>query len=135
MDIHAINECLELSHVGKITFLEVAQKLAAASAQRYIVDLIGLKMLYYGNEDETYTAPFSFKNSKVALEFNPQAVQSAIKDIQQQKIDYHTFLNLIMKAGCSHYEVFITGKKAIYTGRDGSHHIEHFPQSSKGNNQ
>jgi hypothetical protein len=32
-----------------------------------------------------------------------------------------------MEAGCSHYEVFISGKKAIYFGRDGSQHIELFP--------
>jgi hypothetical protein len=33
-----------------------------------------------------------------------------------------------MKAGCSHYEVFITGKKVIYLGRDGGQHVELFPQ-------
>ena len=28
-----------------------------------------------------------------------------------------------MAAGCSHYEVFITGRKAIYFGGDGARHI------------
>jgi uncharacterized protein YbcV (DUF1398 family) len=43
-------------------------------------------------------------------------------------IQYREFLQRVMAAGCSHYEVFITGKQAIYFGRDGSYHIEKFPQ-------
>jgi uncharacterized protein YbcV (DUF1398 family) len=34
-----------------------------------------------------------------------------------------------MGAGCSHYEVFISGRKAMYFGRDGEFYTEPFPQA------
>jgi uncharacterized protein YbcV (DUF1398 family) len=127
MDINIISECTNLSLAGKITFFEVVLKLTATGVERYIADLIGKQKLYYDNEGNTYTSPLVFDAPEVRKEFNMAAVKNAITDIQQQHVKYPEFLHHIMEAGCCHYEVFITGKKAIYFGRDGSHHIENFP--------
>lgn len=127
MDIEAIKECDALSMDGKITFPEVVRKLASAGVERYIMDLVGHKKYSYGIAGETYTSSFQNKATSVALKFDDKAIKSAITEIQQNKIKYSTFLERIIAAGCSHYEVFIDGKKVIYFGRDGSHHIELFP--------
>jgi len=129
MDTNVLTECNTLSLAGKITFPEVVMKLAATGTERYIADLVGLRKLYYGINGETHTGSLSFEAPSVSQTFDVSKVKSAITDIQQQKINYKTFLNRIIEAGCSHYEVFITGKRAIYFGRDGSQHIELFPSA------
>ena len=128
MDLNVINECIELSLAGKITFPEVVMKLAASGVERYIVDLVGLQKLSYGQEGEFYVKSFSLSHSpQIAKNFDATAIKATITEIQQQKINYVTFLLKIMEAGCCHYEVYIQGKKAIYFGCDGRHHIENFP--------
>jgi uncharacterized protein YbcV (DUF1398 family) len=129
MDIKTINECFMLSLAGKITFPEAVKKLADIDTERYIIDLVGLKKLYYGTNNQTYIGSFEFEAGKVKEIFNQEEIKKTISDIQQNKINYQTFLHRIIAAGCSHYEVFITGKKAIYFGRDGTHHIELFPST------
>lgn len=122
-----LNETLELSLAGKIIFSEVVKRLAANGTERYIADLVSLKKIYYSNDGEVHETIFKFDSPQITQQFNAEEVESSIKDIQQLKINYKTFLKRIMSAGCTHYEVFINGKQAIYFGRDGSHHIELFP--------
>jgi uncharacterized protein YbcV (DUF1398 family) len=55
--------------------------------------------------------------------------RSTLKSIQRGEIGYAEFLRRIMDAGCSHYEVFISGRKAMYFGRTGEFYIEPFPQA------
>jgi uncharacterized protein YbcV (DUF1398 family) len=129
MDTNTINECKSRSLANTITFKDVVKRLEAAGVERYIADLVGLNIYYYGTADEVYALALAFKPGDVAQEFNAAAVKEAIIDSQQQRIDYRTFLQRVVAAGCSHYEVFITGKKVIYFGRDGSQHTELFPQA------
>jgi len=127
MDINVIKECTDLSLVGSITFPEVVMRLAQTGVERYIADLSGRLKLSYGVHGETHTCALAFDGPEIAATLDAAAIKSAITDSQQQKIDYQSFLRRVMVAGCCHYEVFITGRKAIYTGRDGSQHIELFP--------
>jgi len=129
MDVNIIKECTERSLTGTIQFPEVVMKLIEAGTERYICDLVGFKKLYYGKNDETHADSFNFDALKIAATFDAGEIKNAIIDSQQNHIDYKTFLRRIISAGCCHYEVFLTGKKAIYFGRDGSQHTEHFPQS------
>ncbi len=127
MDTNVIKECTELSLMEQITFPEVVMKLAGAGVERYIADLVGKQKLSYGVNGETYTGALAFDGVTIPAQLDVAAVAATIKDIQQGRIKYREFLRRIMEAGCSHYEVFITGKQVIYFGRDGSHHIERFP--------
>ena len=129
MDTNIINECKFLSLAGKITFPEVVMKLATTGVERYIIDLVGLKGLYYNTKNQFYISDIDFGASSVPENFDIAEIKRAITDIQQKLINYQTFLSRIIEAGCSHYEVFITGKKVIYFGRDGSQHIELFQQT------
>jgi uncharacterized protein YbcV (DUF1398 family) len=128
MKTDVIKECTTLSLAEQITFPQVVMKLAEAGVERYIADLVGKKKFSYGTQGETHMGDLAFDNVKIPEQLDAAKVKQAITDIQQGQIKYQTFLRRIMEAGCAHYEVFITGKKAIYFGRDGSQHIELFPQ-------
>ena len=128
MDTNVIKECTALSLAEQITFPEVVRKLAGAGVERYIADLVSRQKFSYGSQGETHTGALAFDGPLVPASFDASAVAITIKDIQQGRIKYREFLRRIMEAGCSHYEVFILGKQAVYFGRDGSQHIERFPQ-------
>lgn len=130
MDTNVIKECTALSLAEQITFPEVLRKLAGAGVERYIADLVGQQKLSYGVNGETYTGALAFDGPTIPGQLDATAVAATIKDIQQGRIKYREFLRRVMEAGCSHYEVFITGRQAIYFGRDGSQHIERFPQAA-----
>jgi uncharacterized protein YbcV (DUF1398 family) len=130
MDTNIIKECTVLSLAERITFPEVVMKLAGAGVERYIADLVGKQKFSYGKHGETHTGALAFDGPEITADFNASAVAATIKDIQQGRIKYQEFLCRIMEAGCSHYEVFIIGRQAVYFGRDGSQHIEKFPQAT-----
>ncbi len=130
MDNNIINDCLSLSLQGKITFPEVVMRLAGTGVEYYIADLAGRKTAYFGVNDEVYSVALNLeKPPKIAKNFDEHAIKNAIADIQQSRISYPVFLERIMSGGCTHYEIFIHGRKAIYFGRNGSFHIENFPPS------
>lgn len=130
MDTNVIKECTALSLAEEITFPEVVMKLAGAGVERYIADLVGRQKLSYGAQGETHTGALAYDGPSVPTQLDAATVATTIKDIQQGRIKYCEFLRRIMAAGCSHYEVFIAGRQAIYFGRDGSQHIERFPQTA-----
>lgn len=128
MDTNILDQSCAASLAGTITFPEVVQKLAGTGVERYIADLAQLKKQYYGTSGEYHSTALTFADiPAIAQKFSAQEVKGAITDIQQQKIKYPDFLRRIMAAGCTHYEVYIQGRQAIYFGRDGSQHIEKFP--------
>jgi uncharacterized protein YbcV (DUF1398 family) len=129
MDNKIIDECSQLSLSEQITFGQVVQKLIVAGVQRYIANLVGLQKLHFGTKDETHNCSLKLNhNQTIDDSFDADKVRSAIIDIQHGRIGYQEFLRLIMEGGCTHYEVFLKGKKAIYFGRDGDFYIEAFPK-------
>lgn len=128
MNIDVIKECTDLSLAGKITFPEVVKKLIDVGTERYIVDLVGMRKWYYGLNGEIHSEVLAFEGPQVAKDFSAQSIKDTLVDIQQGRIKYSEFLHRIMEAGCSHYEVFLQGKQAVYFGRDGSQYVEPFPQ-------
>lgn len=128
MDLEVIKECTQLSIGGDTPFPEIVQRLAKGGVTFYRVDLERFEHTCYGKEKESYQHPLDFEDMpRISEDFNGEEVVSSIRDIQQQKLKYLEFIRRIMVAGVSHYEVFINGKKAIYTGRNGDFHVEHFP--------
>ncbi|MDX2073016.1 MAG: DUF1398 family protein [Alphaproteobacteria bacterium] len=130
MKTDVIKECTSLSLAEQITFPEVVMRLAEAGVERYIADLVGKKKLSYGKQGETHMGELAFEDTAIPEQFDAKAVKQTITDIQQGRIQYRTFLRRIMEAGCAHYEVFITGHRAVYFGRNGAQHIEEFPKAA-----
>jgi uncharacterized protein YbcV (DUF1398 family) len=127
MDSKIIEECKALSLAAKIKFPEVVSRLQAEGVERYICDLVGLKVHYFSTKGELYTLSLAYKAAPVAQHFDAASVKKSVASSQKGEITYVQFLGQVIAAGCTHYEVYITGKKVIYFGRDGSQHIELFP--------
>lgn len=128
MNTSIIKEMSEKSLAGTITFPEVVRNLLEAGVESYKVDLIQCLKTFYAVEGKPYVERFVFTGPKVPAQFSAEAVVSAIRASQAGKITYGVFLDQIMKAGCSSYTAYLTGKKVIYSGRTGDSHTEHFPK-------
>lgn len=130
MDVRVIHECTRLAFQDKMTFPETVKRLLAIGVERYHSDLLLLQKTYYGANGATHLEPLPLHDApRIGEPFEAEQVKDAIRAIQRQQIDYPQFLRRIMTAGTVCYAVFLDGRKAIYTGRNGDFHIEHFPGS------
>ena len=127
MNTVSIAESMQLSFADT-PFPKVVERLAGAGVRSYTADLVKLRNTYYGAAAEAYDEPLPLNDGPaIAPGFDSATVASTVKAIQRGEIGYAEFLRRIMGAGCSHYEVFIAGRKVMYFGRDGDFHTEHFP--------
>ena len=127
MNTHTIEECMKLSFADT-PFPQVVQRLVGAGVTSYTADLVKLRNTYYGAAAEAYDEALPLKDSPaISWKFDSPGVAATVKSIQRGEIGYAEFLRRIMAAGCSHYEVFISGRKAMYFGRDGEFYTEPFP--------
>jgi uncharacterized protein YbcV (DUF1398 family) len=127
MNTHTIEQCMAASFADT-PFPAVVQRLAGAGVTSYAADLVKLRKTYYGAERAAHDEPMPLQQAPViAPAFDSPRVAATVKAIQRQEIGYAEFLRRIMDAGCSRYEVFIGGRKAMYFGRDGAFYTEPFP--------
>ena len=127
MNIQTIEECMK-SSFADTPFPQVVQRLVGAGVASYTADLVKLRNTYYGAAAEAYDEALLLKDGPaIAPKFDSATVAATVKSIQRGEIGYAEFLRRIMGAGCSHYEVFISGRKAMYFGRDGEFYTEPFP--------
>ncbi len=127
MDKKAIQECAAASLAGTLGFPEVVMRLSSAGVERYHADLIGKRTTYYSLSNDAYSSELVFPSYPVGQDFDADGVKKAILDAQQGRIVYPEFIPRVLQAGCTHYDVFISGRRVIYCGRDGSQHVEVFP--------
>ena len=130
MPSSTIHDTTALAFQGKISFAEVIEKLIAEGCQRYHVDLVTLTKSFYFKDGmvETINLPLPVAPD-IGEEFDAAGVIAAIKLSQGGKIIYPQFIEIVMKAGCTHYDVYIEGKQVIYFGRKGDFHEKKFPQA------
>ncbi len=127
MDTNTIEECMRASFADT-PFPKVVERLVGAGVTSYTADLIKLRNTYYDGGGEAFDEPLPLKHGPaIAPSFDGQAVMGTVKAIQRGEIGYAEFLRRIMHSGCSRYEVFIGGRKAMYFGRDGAFYTEPFP--------
>ncbi|HEY5311597.1 MAG TPA: hypothetical protein VIK18_03730 [Pirellulales bacterium] len=113
-----------------MTFPETVMRLIADGVERYRADLVRLEKTYYAPDGQTHIERMPLADGPtIAEHFSMSGVKDALMAIQTRNIDYPEFLRQIMAAGTTSYSVFLLGKKAIYTGRQGDFHVEHFPGS------
>jgi len=127
MNTATIAECMTQSFADT-PFPKVLERLVGAGVKSYTADLIKLRNTYYDGGGEAFdeTLPLT-EAPAIAPAFDSDAVMGIVKAIQRGEIGYAEFLRRIMRAGCSHYEVYIAGRKVMYFGRDGEFCTEPFP--------
>jgi len=131
MNTDTIAECMTLSFADT-PFPQVIGRLIGAGVTSYTADLIKLRNTYYGSNGEAFDEALPLRDGPaIAPAFDGASVAATVKSIQRGEIGYAEFLRRIMTSGCSHYEVFIAGRKAMYFGRDGEFYTEPFPAPGK----
>jgi uncharacterized protein YbcV (DUF1398 family) len=127
MDPRVLEECNQLAFEGRITFPETVRRLLAAGADWYTADLVALDKRHHGLDGSTRSERLPLDGAPaVPEEFWPEGVTAALAAIQGGEIEYPEFLRRIMRAGTAYYSVFLYGRRAIYVGRRGEYHVEHF---------
>ena len=133
MNQHArqvMHQCAQGSLDGSLTFPEVVSRLVAVGCEQYHADLRRQEKTHYLPDGENHVVPLPLEPRPIAPTFSADAVVAALRAIQQRQIRYPEFLTRILDAGCVGYHVFLAGKRALYLGRNGDLHIEHFPPAA-----
>jgi uncharacterized protein YbcV (DUF1398 family) len=130
MNTDTIAQCMQMSFANT-PFPQVVARLAGAGVASYTADLATLRKTYYGQGSSHDEAMPLGDSPAIAPVFDAQAVSASVKAIQRGEVGYAEFLRRIMRAGCSHYEVFFVGRKAMYFGRDGEFYTEPFPAAKQ----
>jgi uncharacterized protein YbcV (DUF1398 family) len=131
MNTEIMDKTTNGSFDGTITFPEVVKALMEIGVESYRVDLIENEKNFYMPSGETHTKSFDFRGPKIADEFSANGVVAALREIQAKRTTYTEFLEQIMKAGSTSYQVFIRGMKAVYIGRKGDLHVENIPTAKQ----
>jgi uncharacterized protein YbcV (DUF1398 family) len=127
MNTTKIKETITLTLEGKITFPQVVGILIGEGIESYHVDYIRSENTYYLPNGENIREAIPHKFPIASKEFSPDKVKTSIKRIQAGEIDYNTFSEEIIQAGCVFYIAYLSGKRVIYFGREGDFHVEYFP--------
>lgn len=130
MNISKIKEVVTLTYEGKMNFPQVVGALLNEGIESYHVDYVRSENRYYlpNGESHVETVPHKFPTPE--RNFSADKVKDSIKRIQAGEINYNTFSNEIIHAGCAYYIAYLSGKQVIYFGRNGDLHIEHFPKGN-----
>ena len=127
MDSQVLEQCMAASFANT-PFPAVVARLAENGVTSYTADLMALRKTYYNSGSRSHDEAMPLADPPaIASAFDSERVAATVKAIQRSEIGYAEFLRRIMAAGCSHYEVFIAGRKAMYFGRDGAFYTENFP--------
>jgi uncharacterized protein YbcV (DUF1398 family) len=125
--IQVMQECARGSLAGEMTFPEVVSRLAAIGVERYHADYSRQEITYYLADGDSHVVAAPHAPHAIGTTFLSSAVESAVRQSQRNEHSYVDFVRKTMEAGCIGYFVQITGRRAIYFGRNGDNHVEHFP--------
>ncbi len=113
-----------------MTFPQIVGTLMEEDFESYAIDFRRACAVYYRPDGDSIELPTHQPLAPVASTFDTGAVQSAIREAQQlvPGYTYAGFCGKVMAAGCAGYIVSFSGRRAVYFGRTGETHVEHFPQ-------
>jgi uncharacterized protein YbcV (DUF1398 family) len=120
-------ECTQASDNNTLTFPQVLDKLGAAGVESYLCDLRRATKTYYLPDGESVEIAAHSAGAAIAGRFDAARVADAVSQSQRNEHTYAEFCRKIAQAGCAGYIVTLLGRRAVYFGRDGETHIEHFP--------
>ncbi len=120
-------ECTRESDEEASPFPEIVARLIAAGVERYHADLVRSEKTYYLPDGQTEVVPCHAVDVPAADGFHAADVEAAVRASQTRAIGYREFCRRVMRAGCVGYQVSLAGRRAVYYGRTGQTHVEHFP--------
>lgn len=122
-------DCLAGSADGTLAFPQVVATLADAGIESYSVDFRRRAAIYYSNDGDSIALEAHAIDTPIAPALDEAALRAAIGEAQRLApgYTYRGFCEKAAAAGCAFYVVSMLGRRAVYAGRDGGIHIEHFP--------
>lgn len=99
----------------------------AAGVERYHADVVRSEKTYDLPDGQTQVVACHAVNVRAADSFSAAEVEAAVRASQKQAIGNREFCRRLMRAGCVGYQVSLAGRRAVYCGRTGETHVEHFP--------
>ncbi len=124
-----LHDCTNGSDAERLSFPQVVGKLMAAGVERYRADLLRHEKIYYMPDGSSHVVETIRHAEQPAMAFSAAGVDAAVRAIQAGQIAYTEFCRRIMAASCVDYIVSLSGRRAVYFGRDGESHVEAFPQA------
>lgn len=121
--------CLLAAETNSMAFPQIVGQLIDAGFESYAIDFRRATTTYYLPDGDSLELPSHQITTPIAARFDAVALQSAIREAQQHVPGY-TFKGFCEKAaaaGCASYVVSFAGRRALYIGRTGETHTEHFP--------
>ena len=116
-----MEEKIKQAYASSKSYPELVSKLIAAGVQSYTVDTVTGIVLFRFANGENLLQSHGTQNRTIAPLFSKEETIKAIRDNQQGKSDYPTFMNDIAKAGVRFYEATLSGdnKRVTYIGSGG----------------
>lgn len=115
------------SLIGEMTFPDVVGRLMEVGVERYHADYSRQEKTFYWVNGESLVVTVPYAQFATGGTFSVTKVQEAVRQSQRNEHTYLDFVEKTMAAGCVGYFVQITGRRAIYFGRNGESHVELFP--------
>lgn len=125
--ILVIEEAVRFSHTGELAFPEIIARLSEIGVERYHADYSRREKTFYLPCGDSVVVPMPIDRFETGREFSAVEVEAAVRQSQRGEHSYPDFVRKTMAAGCVGYFVQITGRRAIYFGRNGEAHTELFP--------
>lgn len=112
-----ITECFK----GASNYPDLAKRLSQIGVASYTVDTASNTILYRFEEGQNSLHPGNIAARSINENFDEAKTIEAIRNNQQGKTDYPTFMNEISEAGVRFYEATLSGqnKRVTYIGKGG----------------
>jgi uncharacterized protein YbcV (DUF1398 family) len=127
-----IHSCVQGALSDAMTFPEIVRNLMDIGIERYHADYSRQEITYYFPDGESLVVPAPHPEHPTASQFSASAIAAAIGQSQRNEHSYLDFIRKTKSAGCVGYFVQIAGRCAVYFGRQGESHVEHFPPAPAG---
>ncbi|MBK8198853.1 MAG: DUF1398 family protein [Acidobacteria bacterium] len=121
--------CLNGAETGAMDFPAIVGQLIAAGFESYSVDFRRARNIYYLPSGDSLELAAHDAGTPVAAALDAASLQAAIREAQTNApgYTYPGFCRKAARAGCAGYIVSFSGRRAVYFGRTGETHVEHFP--------
>lgn len=124
--------CLDGAEGNTMTFPQIVAALSEGGFESYVVDYRRATTTYYLADGDSVELAGQAVADAVAPTLDPAMLEAAIREAQAlvPGYTYKGFSAKAKAAGCAGYMVSFAGRRAVYFGRDGAVHTEHFPAAS-----
>jgi len=127
----SIHDTVRGSLTAEMTFAQILARLGDLGIERYHADFTRHEKTLYLACGESLVVTIPWGDFPTATEFSASSVEAAVRQTQRGEHSYTDFIRKTMAAGCVGYFVQISGRRALYFGRNGEVHTERFPGADR----